>query len=193
MLTDLIYYDLKVATLIAVFYLFYQLLLARETTHTLNRTVLLTGIALSALLPLCIITSHRTVVVESGIQPVYESSAIEDATAQPVVEAMEQSIDWTIPLAVVLLAGTIIRFLYVAQSYEKLKRLMHSGEMHTLPTGTRVCVVDAPVAPFSWMQTVVLSHADWSAISPPILAHEEAHVRHRHSYDVVVVEALTAL
>ena len=193
MLTDLIYYDLKVATLIAVFYLFYQLLLARETTHTLNRTVLLTGIALSALLPLCIITSHRTVVVESGIQPVYESSAIEDATAQPVVEAMEQSIDWTIPLAVVLLAGTIIRFLYVAQSYEKLKRLMHSGEMHTLPTGTRVCVVDAPVAPFSWMQTVVLSHADWSAISPPILAHEEAHVRHRHSYDVVVVEVLTAL
>ena len=193
MLTDLIYYDLKVATLIAVFYLFYQLLLARETTHTLNRTVLLTGIALSALLPLCIITSHRTVVVESGIQPVYESSAIEDATAQPVVEAMEQSIDWTIPLAVVLLAGTIIRFLYVAQSYEKLKRLMHSGEIHTLPTGTRVCVVDAPVAPFSWMQTVVLSHANWSAISPPILAHEEAHVRHRHSYDVVVVEVLTAL
>lgn len=46
MLTDLIYYDLKVATLIAVFYLFYQLLLARETTHTLNRAVLLSGIAL---------------------------------------------------------------------------------------------------------------------------------------------------
>ena len=193
MLTDLIYYDLKVATLIAVFYLFYQLLLARETTHTLNRAVLLTGIALSAVLPLCIITLHRTVVVESGMQPVFDGSAVEDATAQPVVEALEHSFDWTIPLAVVLLTGTIIRLVFVVQSYKKLMGLMRSGEMHTLPTGTQICVVDAPVAPFSWMQTIVLSHADWSAFFPPILAHEEAHVRHRHSYDVVVVEVLTAL
>ena len=193
MLTDLIYYDLKVATLIAVFYLFYQLLLARETTHTLNRAVLLSGIALSAVLPLCIITFHRTVVVESGIQPMSGASAVEDATALPVVEAMEQSVDWTIPLAMVLLVGTLIRLLFVAQSYKKLMRLMRGGEMHTLPTGTQVCVVDAPVAPFSWMQTVVLSRTDWSAMSPHILAHEEAHVRHRHSFDIVVVEVLTAL
>ena len=59
MLTDLIFYDLKVAALIAVFYLFYMLLLARETTHTLNRAVLLSGIVLSVVLPLCIITFHR--------------------------------------------------------------------------------------------------------------------------------------
>ena len=103
MLTDLIYYDLKVATLIAVFYLFYQLLLARETTHTLNRAVLLSGIALSAVLPLYIITLYRTAVVESGIQPVLDGLSVEDATTQPVIEAMEQSIYLTIPLAVVLL------------------------------------------------------------------------------------------
>ena len=193
MLTDLIYYDLKVATLIAVFYLFYQLLLARETTHTLNRAVLLSGIALSAVLPLCIITLHRSEVAESGIQPFFDGPAVEDATAQPVIEAMEQSIDWTIPLAVVLLVGTLIRFIYVSHSYEKLKRLMRSGEMYTLPTSIRVCVVDAPVAPFSWMQTIVLSRADWSAGAPSILAHEEAHVRRHHSYDIIVVEVLTAL
>ena len=49
MLTDLICYDLKVAALIAVFYLFYKLLLARETTHSLNRAVLLLAIVLSVL------------------------------------------------------------------------------------------------------------------------------------------------
>lgn len=189
MLTDLIFYDLKVATLIAVFYLFYQLLLARETTHTLNRVVLLSGIALSAVLPVSIITFHRTVDVESEIQPIFDGFA-EDAAAQPVVEALEQSFDWTIPLAAVLLVGTIVRLVFVMQSYKKLKRLMRSGEIQTLPTGTRVCVVDAPVAPFSWMQTIVLPRTDWSA---DILAHEEAHVRYRHSYDVVVVEVLTAL
>ncbi len=59
MLTDFIYYDLKVAALIAVFYLFYRLLLARETMHRLNRAVLLAGIVLSVVLPLCIITIHE--------------------------------------------------------------------------------------------------------------------------------------
>ena len=195
MLTDLIYYDLKVAALIAVFYLFYMLLLARETTHTLNRLVLLTGIGLSAILPLTIITFHRTVVVESGLQPMAEDSAVGDAAAMPAIETLGWDFDWTVPLAAVLLIGTIVRLSYVARSYRKLKKLMRTGERHTLPSGTHVCVVDAPIAPFSWMHTVVLPRADYSEGhgEAPVLAHEEAHVRHRHSYDVVVVELLTAL
>ena len=200
LLTELIYYDLKVAALIAVFYLFYMLLLARETTHTLNRIVLLSAIVLSAVLPLCVITLHRTAVVESRPYLIMEAAAVDDAASLSITEALEQSFDWTIPVAIVLLAGTIIRLLYLSQSYRKLKRLIRSGEKHTLPSGTTVSVVDAPLAPFSWMQTMVLPRADWCAktvchseVLPAILAHEEAHVRHRHSYDVVVVEVLTAL
>ena len=195
MLTDLIYYDLKVAVLIAVFYLFYMLLLARETTHTLNRLVLLTGIGLSAILPLTIITFHRTVVLESGLQPVAEDNALNDVAAMPAIETLGWDFDWTVPLAAALLIGTIVRLSYVALSYKRLKRLMRTGERHTLPSGTHVCVVDAPIAPFSWMHTVVLPRADYSEGhgEAPVLAHEEAHVRHRHSYDVVVVELLTAL
>ena len=200
LLTDLIYYDLKVAALIAVFYLFYMLLLARETTHTLNRMVLLSAIVLSSVLPLCVITLHRTEVVESKPYPIMEPAAVDDVASVSITEALEQSFDWTIPVAMVLLTGTIIRLLYLSQSYRKLKRLIRSGEKHILPSGTNVSVVDAPLAPFSWMQTMVLPRADWCAkavgcseVLPAIITHEEAHVRHRHSYDVVVVEVLTAL
>ena len=204
LLTDLIYYDLKVAALIAVFYLFYMLLLARETTHTLNRMVLLSAIALSAALPLCVITLHQTVVVEDRPQPIMETTDAGDAVPLSIMETLEQRFDWTIPFAIVLLAGTVIRLLYLSQSYRKLKRLIRSGEKHILPSGINVSVVDAPLSPFSWMQTVVLPRADWERgglvrnmqdtdACAPILAHEEAHVRHRHSYDIVVVEVLTAL
>ena len=207
MLTDLIYYDLKVAALIGVFYLSYMLLLARETTHTLNRVVLLLGIVLSAVLPLCIVTLHQTIIVESVQQTMTEATA--DAVPMPMAEVAEKEFDWTIPLASVLLSGTLVRLFILAQGYRRLHRMILGGESHTLPAGIRVCVVDAPIAPFSWMHTVVLSRDDWSAGNParnkiagmwagspalpPILAHEEAHVRHRHSYDVVVVEVLTAL
>ena len=214
LLADLIYYDLKVAALIAVFYLFYMLLLARETTHTLNRAVLLTGIVLSAVLPLCVITIHKTLplslpVKEESIYLLSEMAADDVTTPLPHREGLGVGLLGLL-LASILLAGILIRLLYVAKGCWKLHLLICDGEQHSLSSGTRVCVVDAPVAPFSWMRTIVLSRADWSTTVvgnaserydplqrlealPTIIAHEEAHVRHRHSYDIVVVEVLTAL
>ena len=193
MLTDLIIYDLKVAALIAIFYLFYMLLLSRETMHKLNRIVLLSGIILSAVLPFCVITFHKTVVVDSSLTPAAIDADVD--TTLPVTEALEQSFDWTIPLVAMLLIGTIVRLLFLIRSYRQLTKMVRGGEIHILPTGTQVCVVEKAVAPFSWMKTIVLSRTDWNndATLPTILAHEEAHVRHRHSYDIMVVELLTAL
>ena len=61
---EFLIYDLKVAVLIAVFYFCYRLLMERETMHRLNRIVLLSSILLSMVLPLCVITLHKTVEVE---------------------------------------------------------------------------------------------------------------------------------
>ena len=204
-LTDLIYYDLKVAALIAVFYLFYMLLLARETTHTLNRAVLLAAIGLSVVLPLCIITIHEK--PHPQPLPLWGGEYIDLLTdvpqtlsAEEVNTSLSLGEGWGVRLVGVLfLVGFLIRLWYIARGYWKLHRMIANGERHTLLSGTQVCVVNAPVAPFSWMRTIVLSRSDYllslskGSGEALILAHEEAHVRHRHSYDVVVVEVLTAL
>ena len=44
-------YTAKVAAALIVFYLFFRLLLSRETFHRLNRIVLLSGVVISFLLP----------------------------------------------------------------------------------------------------------------------------------------------
>lgn len=67
-MTEFLTYDLKVAVLIAVFYFCYRLLMERETFHRLNRIVLLSSIALSLVLPLCVITFHETVEVSEPQQ-----------------------------------------------------------------------------------------------------------------------------
>lgn len=198
MITDFIYYDLKVAALIAVFYLFYQLLLAREAMPSLNRAVLLTAIALSLVLPLCVVTIH----VSAPLAPFADSGgfttptdlvAPPSATQKPTAATPLGAELWGSILGTILAAGILLRLSVVARSCWQLHRLIANGERHTLPSGTQVCVVESPVAPFSWMHTVVLSRAEWLSLSPSVLAHEEAHVRHRHSYDVLVVEVLTAL
>lgn len=165
-MADLIYYDLKVAALISTFYLFYMLLLARETTHKFNRVVLLLGIVLSAVLPLCIVTLHQSVVIDNNQQTMTTAHTV----SIPTAEVSEQAFDWTIPLTVVLLSGTLARLAFLTQSYRRLHRMIRHGERHTLPSGIRVCVVDAPIAPFSWMHTVVLSRTDWQSLASARMA-----------------------
>ena len=198
MITDFIYYDLKVAALIAVFYLFYQLLLAREAMPSLNRAVLLTAIALSLVLPLCVVTIHVSaplapIADRGGFTTPTDLVAPPSATQKPTAATPLGAELWGSILGTILAAGILIRLSVVARSCWQLHRLIANGERHILPSGTQVCVVESPVAPFSWMHTVVLSRAEWLSLSPSVLAHEEAHVRHRHSYDVLVVEVLTAL
>ena len=62
---DFLYYNLRVAVLIAVFYMFYRLLLSRDSFHQLNRLVLLGTALASFVLPLCVITIHHTEVLSS--------------------------------------------------------------------------------------------------------------------------------
>ena len=51
MMTLFLTYELKVAVLIAVFYIFWRLLVANETWHRLNRIVLLSTAVASFVLP----------------------------------------------------------------------------------------------------------------------------------------------
>ncbi len=56
---DFLTYDLKAGACLAVFYLFYKVLLSRETFHRFNRVLLLSAFVVSFLLPLCTITVYR--------------------------------------------------------------------------------------------------------------------------------------
>ena len=55
----LMLYSLKVGACLAVFYLFFKLLLSRETFHRLNRIVLLAAKELTILFPPSVITVSR--------------------------------------------------------------------------------------------------------------------------------------
>ena len=83
---DFLIYDAKVAVLIVVFYMFYRLLLARESFHRVNRAVLLLTAVASFVLPLCVITMHKTVTVAMPAVTIGElQMAVEPDEARPVV------------------------------------------------------------------------------------------------------------
>ena len=188
MMTTFLTYDLKVAVLVAVFYMFYRLLLSRETFHRVNRAVLLATAAASFLLPLCVITLHRTVLVETGREPL----AMVGGLTAAVVE--ESSVPlWQTAGVALFFVGMAVTLGYTLVSVLRVWLLIRRAEHHPQADGTVVCVTDRQVSPFSWMHYIVLSHSDYEAQDASILAHERGHIRRHHSLDLLLVDTLTAL
>ena len=184
---DFLIYDLKVAVLIIVFYMFYRLLLSRETFHRVNRVVLLLTAVASFVLPLCVITMHETVTIQAvpevSIGDVQMTLAEEPAT--PL---------WQIALPILYIIGVAATLGHTLLSVWKVLLLIRQSEQHPEPDGTIVCVTgNADVAPFSWMRYIVMNRGDYEARDAAILAHERGHIRLRHSWDVLLVDLLTAL
>ena len=187
MMTTFLTYDLKVAVLVAVFYMFYRLLLSRETFHQVNRVVLLATAVASFILPLCIVTLHKTVVVEP-VQTLVSidgiSAVMEEEPAMPLWQ--------TIGIAL-FIAGMVATAGYTLLSMLKVWGLVRGSEQHPQADGIVVCDTEHQVSPFSWLRYIVLSHDDYEAQDAAVLAHERGHIAQHHTLDLLLVDTLTAL
>ena len=184
---EFLIYDLKVAALVAVFYMFYRLLLSRETFHTVNRVVLLLTAVASFLLPLCVITIHQTVEV-----PMVEG--IVSAGRPMATLADEPDMPWWQSAALGLfLAGIVAALAHQLWSLAQVVRIIRRSERHPQADGTVVCVTDSDLSPFSWLRYIVLSRNDYDNLNPAVMAHERGHIRRHHTLDLLLVDTLTAL
>ena len=187
-MTDFLVYDLKVAVCIAVFYMFYRLLLSHETFHRVNRLVLLLTAVLSFILPLCVITIHETVTVamsEVSVGKLQGAMVIDTDPAPPL---------WQSVLPILYIIGMTATLSHSLLSVMKVCLLIRRSEKHLQPDGTTICVTgNAAVAPFSWMRYIVMNRDDYEMHDAAILAHERGHIRLWHSLDVILVDLLTAL
>ena len=184
---DFLIYDAKVAVLIAVFYMFYRLLLSRETFHRVNRIVLLLTAVASFILPFCVITMHETVTM-----PMPEMH-VEMGPLMAEVETPSVPL-WQTLLPTLFIIGMCATLGHTLLSMIRIILLIRKSEQHPQPDGVIVCVTgNAALSPFSWMHYIVMNHEDYETHDSAILAHERGHIRLHHSWDLILVDTLTAL
>ena len=190
-------YELKVAVLIAVFYVFWRLLVANETWHRLNRIVLLATAVASFVLPLCVITIHQTIEVTTETMttalPMEEIPISAESPSVTVASETEQPFNWQLPLTILYIIGVLVVLSRVAISLLRLHRMKAESEIHPLADGRQIAVCDKAKTPFSWWKTVFLNHQDFEEGTSALLTHELGHLQMHHSVDVLLVELLTAL
>jgi len=186
-MVEFLQYDLKVAVLVATFYMFYRLLLSRETFHRVNRAVLLLTAVASFVLPLCVVTVHKTVVLSQAPTGLVTAELGAASMAEPDMPL------WQMLATCVFFAGVAVTLGRTLTSLCRLWWLIAHSEQHPQPDGTVVCVTKKEVSPFSWMHFIVLSHSDYEAHDAAVLAHERGHIRRHHTLDLLLVDTLTAL
>ena len=179
---------------LALMLVVYRLTLSRTTFHGFNRGVLLCSLALAALVPFV----HFQTVSEKASAPitqmmndimVYADSASQTNTAQIAEAGSGMSVLSIISL--VYLAGVVICLFRVAIGILSSEILCHRRS-RALADGSHLVITDRNYAPFSWRNYIVISRKDYEANGSMIITHEQAHVRHHHSFDLILAQLFCA-
>ena len=161
MITLFLAYELKVAVLIATFYIFWRLLTAKETWHRLNRIVLLTTAVASFVLPLCVITIHKTVEVNAApMEQAFGTAAIMPETASaPIITETAMPFNWQLLFAIIYIIGVAVVLSRVLLSVWRLHKMATESEIRPLSGGRRIAINEEAKTPFPrraqlWRQTI---------------------------------------
>lgn len=179
----LLTYTWRVAACLAVAWLFFRLLLGRETFCRLNRLVVLALLVLSFFLPLCVITVRREVPIPYEVW--VHATEVRSAAAPVSVAA---PFPWAALLGGLYLAGVLAAACRMVWSLAAVVRVIRRGRRERLADGVVLVRSPQPVTPFSWGRYVVLAETEPSEEVATILLHERAHVRLHHTWDLLFAD-----
>jgi len=165
--------------------MFYRLLMNKETFHRLNRIALLSMLCLSIIIPFAGIT-----IPEENTTNVHQAiSDWEQLIVPGTVEVEETaSVTWVQIVLLMYAAGIIFfagRNLY---SLTRMILLLKSGRKESLHGGVKLIIHQKDIPPFSWMKYIVISEKDMEENSREILLHELAHIKKKHSVDLLLTD-----
>ncbi len=193
-----IIFAIRWAVTLTLLYSLYRLLLRRETFHRLNRAVLLAILVVSPLLPLLPLHTDTPTAMDAVLTriegpltslPSDENAAGNALTAQES-EGTKSGLwlrygayIYIIGIAVAL-ATYLFRVLTLVRVIRRSRRIAHP----MVPDRVHLMLDMRITQPSSWMHWIFIGPIDLKQNAETVLRHELAHVRLRHSWDVVLCD-----
>ena len=193
-----IIYAIRWAVTLTLLYSLYRILLRRETFHCLNRAVLLAILVVSPLLPLIPLHTDEPTAMDAVLTRIEEplrnlSSDANNADATFVAQESEGATSglwlrygayiYIIGIAVAL-ATYLFRMLSLVRVIRRSRRIDHP----TVPERVHLMLDMRITQPSSWMHWIFIGPVDLKQNAEAVLRHELAHVRLKHSWDVVLCD-----
>ncbi|MBO6124408.1 MAG: M56 family metallopeptidase [Bacteroidaceae bacterium] len=128
--------------------------------------------------------------------PLEEGNYEQEVTEADIITAIDPS-----PLALwrgvggeaVYLAGVFASIGFFLFQLFRFWRDTKGGTSTRDEEGNTIVIRGGEFAPYSFLHYIIISVSDYERLRKPILAHEQAHIRLGHSWDLLLLEAMKAV
>ncbi len=187
---EILIYQLEVACCIAFFYLFYKVVLKKETNFQLKRLFIIFSSLVAFVLPALNI-QYSLNTGPTSIPLEYLNMIPKQIIAYSPTSAPTNEMNLWLVLSVIWGIGLLIMLLRLLLSLYHVNRILKDAAKE--PKGKIFKITNTNVQSFSFFKTIVLNTRHYhSKAMKYILAHEQAHSDQYHSVDVLFVELLKA-
>ena len=193
-----IIYAIRWAVTLTLLYSLYRLLLRQETFHRLNRAVLLAILVVSPLLPLIPLHTDEPTAMDAVLTRIEEplmslSSDANNADATIANQESENTASglWVRYCAYIYIVGVAVALTVYMFRLLTLMRVIRRSQRIThpiVPKDVHLMLDMRIKQPSSWMHWIFIGPIDLKQNAETVLRHELAHVRMKHSWDVVLCD-----
>ncbi len=187
-------YSLKSAFAFILLYVPYIFLLSRDSFFSFNRKILLLIVIVSIVLPWLNIPA-LTWGFSSAMQTVAVSELVENAVIETIstIEPhtySELNISWMGIASWIYIIGVLAFLVWRLLGLYKLRNNIQRGCLWKEQNGhTTIYCHAEEIAPYSWMNNIVISEKDYQENAHKIITHEMGHIQARHSWDLLLLAA----
>lgn len=182
-------YMIKSGFCLLLFYLLYKWQLAKETFFRLNRIMLLGFWILAFLLPAIPLVNWGNTDLPAGLdvnRPEILNS-LTNISLSAETNTDHQAFIWTWLICTGYIVGVVLIASKQLVSWTRLYLLIRRGR-HIENGPFHLILIEGNQPPFSWMHYIILSEKDYRENPTEILTHEMAHIRHHHSWDLLLAD-----
>ncbi len=178
-------YFLNISLYLLLFYSCYWLFLRRNTFFSLNRAYLLGTLVLSLTLPLIELPSEWLTTSPAPINTIALPMFVVEAAPVDTSGSTAAQAFWLI-----YALGVVVMLVRLGLNLWTVIKLIRRGTPEQRPSYTLVYLPDDCSPSFSFGRYLVLNATDALANPEVLLRHEEAHIRQRHTADILAVEVM---
>ena len=214
-MSSFLLYIIKSGIALAIFYLLFIFLKRKDTDFAINRVLIISSVLVSMLLPFVQLPQKIQIPVKVELIPEFEENRIQiqKFSAEPLnqlvaipvakkVQLQEQKQEQRQKQATSFSVADVVKFVYffgiftsvlilcynlmsVWSIFKKAKVIQMDGH--------RLLIVDRDLSSFAYRNSIVISSSDYELYRNEILAHELAHIRLKHFYDLMFLELVKTI
>lgn len=214
----ILFYIFEATLCLTILYFLFRLFFRKDTLFRTNRFLLLMGTVVCTSLPLLQIdvpqyttlqlpvTTIRHLLTEKDVNIERKGSVGEKhlfgetnlfvAGKGDDTEENHANVIQTIPVTLLLggcyFIGALVVFTFLLFSTIRMRRLIHSYPACNYGK-YKLIICPEKIVSFSWGNTIVLSQEDYERNPGEILLHEQMHLQHRHTWDLLWMECIMIL